>query len=201
MLLAHTHASPFDHVTNIHTNLALPRRQFWKFTAAQAKAARAQIAVALLETSLHRRHRNRLLAIDAALASEPVTIIAARSQLKVETIRIWVRKMLRSGIDSVIPQSPSRIKPGSIPATEQEIEAALANATSRKVRKRLIALLAILQGQTVPAAAHTASASEAAVTQWLKRLRTEGLSPLLTTYPPGVRRHGRVPRTFNSGIV
>jgi hypothetical protein len=104
-----------------------------------------------------------------------------------------VRKMLRSGIDSVIPQSQSRIRPGSVPATEQEIEAALANATSRKVRKRLIALLAILQGQTVPAAAHTPSASEAAVTRWIKRLRSDGLAALLTSYPAGVRRQRRVP--------
>jgi transposase len=158
------------------------------------------IAAALSDTSLRQRHRERLLAIDAALAGEHVDIVAAKAQVKVETLRVWVRKMLRGGSINVVPQPQSRIRPGSLPVTEHEVQAALANEAHPKIRRRLIALLAILRGQTIPAAAEIANVSPETVTAWLKRLRTRGFSTLLATYTPSVRRRRSLPQASNSRL-
>jgi transposase-like protein len=190
-LLAHTHIA-FDYLASFQTLRPLtPRRiHFYKTDPARIEAARAQIAAALPHQT-SRRLTDRLLAVDEALAGETIDQTAATARVKPETLRVWVRKILKGGISAVIPAPRSRIDLTSLGVTEHDITAALAAEQRPRIQKRLSAILGVLQGRTVPDAARAAEAKATTLTMWLKRLRRDGLGPLLVTYSPKARRPKR----------
>jgi transposase len=67
----------------------------------------------------------------------------------------------------------------SLGVTLHEVNAALARETRRRVRKRLIAMGALLAGQSIPHAAATAKTTPKRVECWLQRVRQSGFPSLL----------------------
>ena len=73
--------------------------------------------------------------------------------------------------------------PASIPVTEAELGAALAEQTHAGKRKRLLAVQALLRGATKHEAAQLARASSDSVARWLKRASKGGISTVLADKP------------------
>jgi transposase len=69
--------------------------------------------------------------------------------------------------------------PISLGVTLHEINAALARETRRRVRKRLVAIGALLTGQSIQRAAVTAKTTPKRVECWLQRVRQSGFPSLL----------------------
>jgi transposase len=67
----------------------------------------------------------------------------------------------------------------SLGVTLHEVNATLARETRRRVRKRLIAMGALLTGQSIQRAAATAKTTVKCVECWLQRVRRSGFSSLL----------------------
>ena len=75
----------------------------------------------------------------------------------------------------------------SLGVTLHEVNAALARETRWRVRKRLIAIRALLAGQSIQRAAATAKTTPKWVECWLQRVRQSGFPSLLRDrrrYPP-----------------
>jgi putative transposase len=67
----------------------------------------------------------------------------------------------------------------SLPITRAELETALTGETRAWVRKRLIAIRAVINGQSPTGAALAAGASAAGVCKWLRRVQQHGCAALL----------------------
>ena len=71
----------------------------------------------------------------------------------------------------------------------KELAAALRGERRARIRTRLLALRAVLDGRTPAAAAHVAKTTNESVWRWVRRARENGLAPLLRPRAYGRRRN------------
>ena len=146
---------------------------------------RAEIAAAL-RTPLRSRHRRRLRAIDAFLAGQSGETAARLAGVEPHTLNRWIRILFSQGTEAIIPKAKSRrsrVDPPSIPVTNAELAEVLAREEHPGLRKRLLALQAVLRGDSNHEAAQHAEATPNSVARWLKRAREGGLAAVLDNHP------------------
>ena len=148
-----------------------------------------RMAVSEIETALAREDRpwarQRLAAVHALLSGQSVQAVARAAGTAPTNVHRWLKQLRRGGcsallrIDSSNQPCQLRMMTKQIEATVREIDAALANEARAWARKRLIAVRAVLEGQSLGMAARNAQVSQRSVSHWFSQMRREGWAALL----------------------
>jgi transposase len=139
--------------------------------------------------------RKRLLVVKAILAGESVEQAARTVKVTPETVDRCLVRIRQSGLSSLlIDKRPGRSKhpskPEEVDLARREIAAALKRRPERRVRRRLLAIDAVLSGKTVEEAAALALVRVSTVRDWLRLVGRDGIVETLERWEnrPGPRR-------------
>jgi transposase len=155
-----------------------------RMTAQQIAATLQEIGSTLMQKQPP-RVRKRLIALRALLSGRSLAAAARAVLAKPHSVREWHRRLQRGGCPALLHNAckerpyPLRMTAKQIAAARKEIETALAQEQPPEVCKRLVALRALLSGQSLAAAARAAHANPNNLRKWHRRLRHGGCSTLL----------------------
>ena len=141
--------------------------------------------------------RKRLLAVQRVLCGDSVTDAARATKMKPSTLLRWLRLVQQSGSEVLFRDGRGAAEPpqvitckkvpptrhavrDALPVTLAEITTALASERRASVRKRLLAIRAVIQGQTPADASRSTGFNKKSLYQWLRRAHREGCAVLLS---------------------
>jgi transposase len=162
----------------------LRRARTFRATPDQDLSAAREIKAALSHEDRPWAHC-RLAAVHALLSGQSVQAASRAAGTAPANVHRWLKRLRSGGLSALLrndntgPVSALRMTKGDIAAARRQIEAALARKLPQPLRKRLIAIRAVLGGQSLAMAARTAGVSQPSVSRWFSQMRREGWRALL----------------------
>ena len=162
----------------------LRRARTFRATPQQDRRAAREIE-AILAREDRPWARKRLAAVHALLSGQTVQAASRAAGVAPANVHRWLKQFRRGGcsgllrVDSASQPCHLRMTPEQIEATARQVDAALASEARPWARKRLLAVRAMLEGQSLAMAARTAGVSQPSVSHWFSQIRREGWTALL----------------------
>lgn len=144
--------------------------------------------------------RKRLRAVRAVTEGKSFRAAGRAGKVSEKSVRKWLRFMRQGGCPYLLRHPPTKrtylapMTPQQTASAKKEIAAALSSDQSPWVRKRLLALRAVIEGRTLAAAARAAKTDRTSVRRWRRQLQEQGCAALLDDSRMGGSRLHRMTR-------